>query len=443
MKALKMDKIKFAVIVIIITIFVNGINCDSDCDCKSIKELQEFMKKDLYENKFEISKMNSRLRRLETSMRSFTNTNNKAPSTESGELSTSGVKGNETQELLETEIDDEISTGVTNTTSNIKSEILDQIEMKVTSLSLQVQDLKKTNAVSGKVVTKTLSAEKGSRKKFEFELTNAVENISNSVSEMKIETESLMNKSSNKLIERCDKSFKMIKEVIVNINQTINEKINNITDSLNSLTEELADANKKVDGQWAYWSSWTSCSVSCGTGMILRTRRCTNPMLENNGKDCFGQSLQSSRCYKPSCSAGMSAFSVKEPKSYTKIDRVDRLTFSRYIYQIGNDFSPSTGTFTCSIPGVYYFSATLVKKRESFRVDRVYCRLYNGGEHLATISLDPTDDDTDKGNAAITQSVVTHLKVGNKVYLTDCISQPSRNMEDWTTFTGFLIFHTD
>jgi hypothetical protein len=81
MKALKMDKIKFAVSVIIITIFVNGINCDSDCDCKSIKELQEFMKKDLYENKFEISKMNSRLRRLETSMRSFTNTNNKAPST--------------------------------------------------------------------------------------------------------------------------------------------------------------------------------------------------------------------------------------------------------------------------------------------------------------------------------------------------------------------------
>jgi GTPase SAR1 family protein len=73
-----MDKIKL--LIVIVTIIVNGTNCDTDCDCKSIKELQEFMQKEIFQNKFEISKMNSRLRRLEASKRHLTGTNNKASS---------------------------------------------------------------------------------------------------------------------------------------------------------------------------------------------------------------------------------------------------------------------------------------------------------------------------------------------------------------------------
>jgi hypothetical protein len=58
----------------------------------------------------------------------------------------------------------------------------------------------------------------------------------------------------------------------------------------------------QVDGQWAYWASWTSCDVTCGTGRQLRTRRCTNPIPENGGKDCIGESLQSSQCSEVNCS---------------------------------------------------------------------------------------------------------------------------------------------
>jgi hypothetical protein len=61
---------------------------------------------------------------------------------------------------------------------------------------------------------------------------------------MKIETESLIDKNSDKLIERFDKSFKMMKDDTVNINQTLNEEINILTDSLHSLTEEWSGANK-------------------------------------------------------------------------------------------------------------------------------------------------------------------------------------------------------
>jgi uncharacterized coiled-coil DUF342 family protein len=74
---------------------------------------------------------------------------------------------------------------------------------------------------------------------------NAVENINNSVSEMRTETESLMEKYNETFVKRCDKSIEAMKEVTVNINKTINEEIYIITEALNDLTEELSDANKE------------------------------------------------------------------------------------------------------------------------------------------------------------------------------------------------------
>jgi hypothetical protein len=56
-----------------------------------------------------------------------------------------------------------------------------------------------------------------------------------------------------------------------------------------------------VDGRWTQWSSWTSCDVTCGIGSQLRTRRCTNPAPEHNGKDCIGDSLQTSQCSRGKC----------------------------------------------------------------------------------------------------------------------------------------------
>jgi hypothetical protein len=74
-----MDKIKL--VIIMVSIIVYGMKCDTDCDCKTIMELQmelqEFIQKEMFQNKFEISKMNSRLRRIEGLKRHLTRTNNK------------------------------------------------------------------------------------------------------------------------------------------------------------------------------------------------------------------------------------------------------------------------------------------------------------------------------------------------------------------------------
>jgi hypothetical protein len=88
---------------------------------------------------------------------------------------------------------------------------------------------------------------------------------------------------------------------------------------------------------------------------------------------------------------------------------------------------------------VYHFSVTLVKERSTPRVDWVTCHLYKNRRDLIYIRVDPTDVDTEDGHAAISQSIVTYLDVGDTVYLTRC-SDPSTTMAYWSSFTGFLLY---
>lgn len=51
-----------------------------------------------------------------------------------------------------------------------------------------------------------------------------------------------------------------------------------------------------ADGGWSSWEAWSSCSVSCGVGVQSRSRRCSNPAPYGGGKDCSGNSIESSTC---------------------------------------------------------------------------------------------------------------------------------------------------
>ncbi|XP_020898349.1 ectin [Exaiptasia diaphana] len=48
-------------------------------------------------------------------------------------------------------------------------------------------------------------------------------------------------------------------------------------------------------GGWGQWSSWSRCSVICGTGIRRRTRNCDNPPPGSKGR-CEGTSQNTEKC---------------------------------------------------------------------------------------------------------------------------------------------------
>ncbi|XP_061187118.1 coadhesin-like [Saccostrea echinata] len=51
-----------------------------------------------------------------------------------------------------------------------------------------------------------------------------------------------------------------------------------------------------IDGGWSNWEAWTTCSVTCGTGIEIRRRHCSNPVPKYGGSQCPGNETESSTC---------------------------------------------------------------------------------------------------------------------------------------------------
>ncbi|OCT67000.1 A disintegrin and metalloproteinase with thrombospondin motifs 13-like [Xenopus laevis] len=57
-----------------------------------------------------------------------------------------------------------------------------------------------------------------------------------------------------------------------------------------------------VHGGWASWGSFSSCSRSCGGGVVMRKRQCNNPRPAFGGHTCEGSNLQADMCNIQACS---------------------------------------------------------------------------------------------------------------------------------------------
>lgn len=55
-----------------------------------------------------------------------------------------------------------------------------------------------------------------------------------------------------------------------------------------------------IYGEWGDWKPWI-CSVTCGRGVDMRTRRCDNPPPSNGGLECTGHSSETRECVLPPC----------------------------------------------------------------------------------------------------------------------------------------------
>ena len=56
-----------------------------------------------------------------------------------------------------------------------------------------------------------------------------------------------------------------------------------------------------VDGQWGRFSSWSTCSRTCGGGTRTRQRECNNPPPSNGGLDCVGDATRERNCNTNAC----------------------------------------------------------------------------------------------------------------------------------------------
>ncbi|RDD36819.1 SCO-spondin, partial [Trichoplax sp. H2] len=60
-------------------------------------------------------------------------------------------------------------------------------------------------------------------------------------------------------------------------------------------------AQCQTNGGWSDWSKWSSCSVTCGSGINTRVRSCTNPAPAANGNDCIGNAIETKSCSLDAC----------------------------------------------------------------------------------------------------------------------------------------------
>jgi hypothetical protein len=59
--------------------------------------------------------------------------------------------------------------------------------------------------------------------------------------------------------------------------------------------------NTEVDGEWADWTQWSVCSVTCEAGKKVRSRTCSNPSPAHGGQDCIGNKTEVKGCQKQLC----------------------------------------------------------------------------------------------------------------------------------------------
>ncbi|XP_030631350.1 complement C1q-like protein 3b [Chanos chanos] len=111
------------------------------------------------------------------------------------------------------------------------------------------------------------------------------------------------------------------------------------------------------------------------------------------------------------------------------------LKFDDVVTNLGNHYDPTTGKFTCSIPGIYYF---------------VYHVLMRGGDGTSMwadlrknnqVRASAIAQDADQNYDYASNTVILHLEPGDEIYIKlDGGKAHGGNNNKYSTFSGFMIY---
>ncbi|XP_057291700.1 hemicentin-1-like [Hydractinia symbiolongicarpus] len=100
-------------------------------------------------------------------------------------------------------------------------------------------------------------------------------------------------------------------------------------------SRECGKGDCSVDGGFGDWSSYSSCSKTCGGGVQTRTRECNNPTPLGSGKDCAGAREETRGCANDFCKGPTGVAKAQELvekflKSFHKTEYPDKTPSGKF-----------------------------------------------------------------------------------------------------------------
>ncbi|XP_060558553.1 coadhesin-like [Ruditapes philippinarum] len=190
-----------------------------------------------------------------------------------------------------------------------------------------------------------------------------------------------------------------------------------------------------ADGGWSSWENWGSCSESCGGGIQSRLRTCSNPRPSLLGRYCDGSPDEMKTCNKHICADLHVAFTAY--KLNTSSPDHTTLKFESVYNNNGRGYDVSTGKFTCTIPGLYHFSITLLKPY--IKLPYIESNLRINGSDKLKMRWQPSqsNDEYQYESITISQSGTFPLKKSDIVEVNGVSTHYVGH--EFSIFTGFLV----